>query len=147
MDIHDAASLAHEIMAEHLVGWGFEFDRAKRRFGRCSFRTRLITLSAPLVLLNERERVEDTIRHEVAHAIAGARAGHGPLWKEACYVTGARPERCYDSKEVETPMAPWRVECPSGHFSYPRYRRKKNAACARCLSPVIYVRNTDIGSN
>jgi len=151
MDINEARDLAHEIMAEYLptgrFGWSFEFDQAKRRFGLCSYRRQTISLSEPLVRLNERARVENTIRHEVAHAIAGAGAGHGRVWIQACYVTGADPKRCYDSANTETPVAPWRAECPNGHFSIPRHRRGANRVCAKCRAHVVYVRNTDIGSN
>lgn len=147
MELTEARDLAHEIMKEYLVGWSFEFDSAKRRFGLCSYRRQTISLSAHLVRLNDRSHVENTIRHEVAHAIAGSKAGHGPIWKQACYVTGADPKRCYDSDAVEAPVAPWRCECPNGHFSVPRHRRKTGLICKQCRTSVVYVRNTDIGSN
>lgn len=149
MEIIEARQLAHDIMAEYLTGWSFSFDQAKRRFGCCKYRTNTITLSAPLVRLNNRADVEDTIRHEVAHAIAGHQAGHGRLWKEACSVTGANPSRCYDS-DVNTPVAPWRCECPNGCFSVTRHRRGKNLYCGTCYKrtgervPARFVRNTDL---
>jgi len=81
VDLEDARRLATELMTRHgLAGWRFELDRAKRRAGICRHQQRTIGLSAPLTRLHPEAEVRDTILHEIAHALAGPRAGHGPAW-------------------------------------------------------------------
>jgi protein subunit release factor A len=46
MELQKAKELAESLMAHHgLQGWHFRFDRAKRRFGCCKYRTKTISLS------------------------------------------------------------------------------------------------------
>ena len=45
------------------------------------------------------EELDDTLRHEFAHLLAGGRNGHNEVWKRACIQVGARPVRC-----AEKPM-------------------------------------------
>jgi predicted SprT family Zn-dependent metalloprotease len=104
--------------------WQFRWDNSKSRFGCCRHQYRQISLSKPLTLLNTEAEVSDVIRHEIAHALAGANAGHGAAWKRQCMITGARPSRCY-SEKVVTPQARWRVECPSCGLSGQRHRKPR----------------------
>lgn len=86
-------------------------DRMTRTYGICRFRPRRVEISWKIASLNNREHNLDTIRHEVAHAIAGPGAGHGPKWKAACAQTGARPVRCYTSDEVAVPSGRYVATC------------------------------------
>src|SRR5689334_24415568 len=96
MDLMSAARLARELLDRFgLRSWRFRFDRAVRRFGCCHYTTATITLSAPLTVLNSEAEVRDTLLHEIAHAVAGKAAGHGPEWKKYAAAVGAKPERCY----------------------------------------------------
>ena len=72
MDLQHARQLAIDLIEAHGLAprWKFAFDRAIRRFGNCDYTRRRITLSAPLTLLNDEEKVKDTILHEIAHALA-----------------------------------------------------------------------------
>lgn len=112
MNLFDAHKLALELMAKHeLTSWKFAFDKSVRRFGLCSYRKKTIFLSRRLTLDNSVEEVENTIKHELAHAksyILHGRAGcgHGALWKTMCLETGAKPERCYDSDKVNNTAKP-----------------------------------------
>lgn len=76
--------------------------RLKRALGVCKYRTKSIELSAEYVTLNGEAEVRDTILHEIAHAKAGHKAGHGPEWKSWCLRVGAKPERC---APADTPAA------------------------------------------
>jgi predicted SprT family Zn-dependent metalloprotease len=42
----------------------------------------------------------DTVLHEIAHAIAGHKAGHGPAWKMVARMIGAKPQRCSNGLAV-----------------------------------------------
>ena len=46
-----------------------------------------------------KEQIRDTVLHEIAHAIAGREAGHGPLWKVTARRIGATPRaKAYESQ-------------------------------------------------
>lgn len=115
------------------AGWTYAWDRARRRFGCCDYSKKQITLSVHLAAINSFQQCQDTILHEIAHALAGREAGHGPKWKEACLQIGANPQRCYSSDQVNQPPSKYIRYCPHcGHHS-PVYRRtKKLYACGRC---------------
>ena len=88
--------LALDLMAHHgLVGWSFHFNRCKTSLGLCVYHRRIIELSIYLVERdNSAEEIRDTILHEIAHALVGARHGHDRVWKRKCVEIGARPMRC-----------------------------------------------------
>ena len=113
MNERDAITLAETLLADFgCDGWRVEIDpRATRRFGQCRYSTKAIGLSRKLVALNDEATVSNTIRHEIAHALAGPNAGHGPLWRAQCAVTGARPERCYNADQVIGVPPAWRFVC------------------------------------
>lgn len=134
MKLTEAAMLALDEMDRwNLDDWCFGWDNAKRRFGRCNYQRREITLSRTLVALNDEAQVTDTIRHEIAHALAGYEAGHGPLWRAFAVKVGANPKRCYEAAAVVTPVAPWLLLCDTCGQTYERHRRTKTkAACRVC---------------
>ena len=86
MTTDDIPHLAQYLLEKHSLaqlGWTFQWDSAKRRAGACKYSRKTITISRHYVALNLSERpddVIDTILHEIAHALAGWSAGHGPKW-------------------------------------------------------------------
>lgn len=102
MNLEEAKELAWQELEKYetrgLAGWRFEWRYYTTIFGQCDYREKIIILSEPLVIRNERDEVLDTIRHEIAHALSyihSGHAGHGDLWKQWCIITGAKPIRCY----------------------------------------------------
>jgi predicted SprT family Zn-dependent metalloprotease len=147
VNLDAARALADDLMWEHGLtarGWRFEFDRAIRRFGACHWRPSCkITLSRVLVAANEEPEVRDTILHEIAHALAGRDAGHGPTWRAKCLEVGARPERCYDTGRVTAPPARYEVACEAHGRLADRVRRPdrhtlNHTHCRRCKAPAIW---------
>jgi predicted SprT family Zn-dependent metalloprotease len=137
----DAKTLAWQLIREHgLLGWRFEFDHARRRFGACRVQRKQITLSRPLVLLNSPEQVRDTLLHEIAHALTPG-DGHGRRWKAKCIEIGAIPRRCYTEDEVlSPPRSPARYVlcCPACPWETPRRRRpQRRLICTLCRGPVV----------
>ena len=113
-------------------GWRFQFDTAKRRFGVCRYGRKRIGLSKPLTEANDIEQVRDTILHEIAHALAGYEAGHGPEWKKVCVQIGAKPERCYTSEDTNTIAGKYRAVCGGcgkTHTRHKRVPRGRRVAC------------------
>ena len=123
MNLTHAKRMADDLMADHgLWSWKFQFDNAKRRFGRCSHGRKLISLSAPLTAINDEDKVRDTILHEIAHALAGHHAGHGPIWQRKCIEIGAKPERCYDASDVNMVETKYVGTCPKCQRTFQRHR-------------------------
>lgn len=126
MNLHDAQRLAISLMQQHgLRDWTFRFTRAKTQLGICKFKPRVIALSAPLTLLNDEAQVRDTILHEIAHALAGVKAGHGWKWKMIARSIGAKPERC-ESGEVAQPKGKYVLTCKNCGIQQPVYRVTKS---------------------
>ncbi len=126
MELFNAITLGHELMTQHGLierGWSFKLDNSVRRFGLCSYRRKCISLSKNLIRLNTPERVQNTILHEIAHAIAGSYAGHGPEWKAVCVRIGAKPERCYNHDDTETPKLRYFAICGNCGFEHQRVRK------------------------
>lgn len=117
-------------LKEHgLNDWTFEWDRALSRFGSCHHSQKKITVSLKLVKINSFEDCKDTILHEIAHALAGYREGHGPYWKQICIKIGAKPERCYDSDKIKAVESKYTEYCSNCDYTCPRHR--KSPATAR----------------
>lgn len=136
MNLSEAEALARALMEQHkLVGWSFGFDLAKRRFGCCKFATKTITLSAYLVGLNDVPKVRDTILHEIAHALAGKRTGHGKMWRATALAIGCSSMRCYGDDVVQ-PAAKFKGTCPGCRRTILRLRRKR-ISCGAC-SPHVF---------
>ena len=98
--LNGVAGMARRLMDDHgLTGWTLAFVEAKRRLGDCHFRHRVIRISRTHALEGSEEQIRDTVLHEIAHAIAGREAGHGPLWKVTARRIGATPRaKAYESQ-------------------------------------------------
>lgn len=113
------------------------FNRSKVTAGTAQAGTAygpaIVTFSETLFANWAESAQADTIRHEIAHLIAGYDAGHGEAWKRCARALGATPEACW-TRTAETPAAPylWVLHCaacgetakggwyrkPSGRYSY-----------------------------
>lgn len=113
---------AEALIALHLDrSWTFAFDTAKRRAGQCNYNDRRITVSRYLAAKYGDDEIHQILLHEVAHALAGHRAGHGPRWLQVARDLGYDGSRLHDG-EGASELAPWIGRCPGGHEHF-RYRR------------------------
>ena len=98
--LNDIAGMARRLMDEHgLAGWTLAFVESRSRLGDCDFRDSVIRIGRGHVLEGSKEEIKDTVLHEIAHAIAGPEAGHGPLWKATARRIGATPRaKTYDGQ-------------------------------------------------
>lgn len=114
MNLTEANTLALTHMHKHgliIQGWDFKFDNAKSRLGLCSHRRRTISISRNFVLLNDEPLINDTILHEIAHAIVGSDHGHDRVWKTMAKKIGSRGTRCKDAGEVNSVKGKYAVIC------------------------------------
>lgn len=113
------AKLAEHGLAEK--GWIFAWSTATVTLGFCKYNEKMITASSKLVKINSQKENEDTILHEIAHALAGSEAHHGPQWKRIAKRIGATPETtAKDTIELE----PKYVVTAGGDEIFIRYQRK-----------------------
>jgi predicted SprT family Zn-dependent metalloprotease len=132
-----AASMARELMNQHgLWWWTFQFNRGKRMAGLCKYSYQTIELSQYFVNLNSEAFVRDIILHEIAHALAGSTAGHGPVWKMKCRAIGANPKRlCSPERRVP---GNYTATCNCG-VQHQMYRKPKHKyACKTCRAVLTF---------
>lgn len=136
MNLTEIERNARALMTVHGVGSvPFAFDNGKRRLGATHFRnvgsqyspTWLpvkITLSRHYAMLLPEDEIHDVILHEIAHALAGKLANHGPQFMAMCRKVGAKPARCATpSASPKAPIEGWCPTCDkkvSEHHRMPR---------------------------
>lgn len=135
MDLNHAESLANSLMMKHNVyqrGWRFKFDNAKRRFGVCKYRSKIISLSKNLTALNNVLEVQDTILHEIAHALTPGQH-HNNVWKMKAEELGCRSERCYSNEKVITPISKYEAKCEGCGKVHKKHRKPRRiSSCGKC---------------
>ena len=79
--------------------------------------------------------------HEIAHALAGVKHGHGPAWKAVCRRIGADPTRL--DRTATLPDAPYELFCPGCKMVIARRHRRirrsvlRRSGCRRCGRPSV----------
>lgn len=122
-----ATELTRKLLDEwKLYDWKVVINhKTTRILGRCWYNRKHIELSARYVRRSDEAVIEDTIRHEIAHALAGHSAGHGPLWKQWCLKVGAKPQRCKHESEIKS-VKRYVAECPNCGITHQRDRVARN---------------------
>jgi len=133
---------AEALIRLHLdAGWTFAFDNARTRAGLCNYDRKRISVSRLLAARYEDDEIHQVLLHEVAHAMAGPRAGHGPRWRSTATELGYEGKRLHDG-QTATELAPWVGVCPAGHRHY-RYRRPTRplscGTCSRRFDPAFRI--------
>ncbi len=131
-DLNRVTVWAEALIRMHLdASWTFAFDNAKRRAGLCNFTERRISVSKYLAARFSDDDIHQTLLHEVAHALAGAAAGHGPAWKRVARELGYVGSATH-ALETATELAPWVGTCPNGHLVYRHRRPSRPSSCVKC---------------
>ena len=132
-DLNKVRKWAEALIALHLdpAVWSFGFDNAKTRAGLCSFDRHRITVSRYLAGRYEDDEIHQILLHEVAHALAGPRVGHGPKWRAVAKSLGYDGKRTHDGA-IADEFAPWVGTCPAGHVHYRYKQPTRPLACGRC---------------
>ncbi|MES1169640.1 MAG: SprT-like domain-containing protein, partial [Leifsonia sp.] len=107
-DLNRVRTWANALIVLHLDSavWSFGFDNAKTRAGLCNYTNKHISVSRYLAGRYEDDEIHQVLLHEVAHAIAGSRAGHGPKWKSVAADLGYEGKRLHDGA-IANELAPW----------------------------------------
>jgi predicted SprT family Zn-dependent metalloprotease len=144
MSIQQATQLATGLMRQFGLsqkGWQLRLTNTKKRLGACRFaRNRLtgeiipgtIELSRLMIELNDFEEINDTIRHEIAHALTPGH-NHDRVWRAKAIECGAKPNRC--SSTATMPKGSWVATCNGCNREHTMHRKPKYAdgySCRRC---------------
>jgi predicted SprT family Zn-dependent metalloprotease len=143
MDLKELEAIANREMAKHgLRGWTFGLAGTKRRLGVCKFQAKRIEIAEFYALNNPPESVLDTLLHEIAHALAGPKARHGPAWKKVAIRLGATPRACDNSHETAVKPGDWQATCSACKKVIHRYKRPMSLTGYRChceaRSPLMF---------
>lgn len=137
--LKQVSEIANSLMKHFGISskYKFVFGRAKRFCGYCihpwNGKPGLIKISQFYADANPIELVEETIRHEIAHALAGPGCGHGPIWKAKCLIVGCRPLRCNELAEM--PKGKYVANCQGCMQEFRWHRRPKyinSLSCSKC---------------
>lgn len=132
MEPQEALAMARRLLDAHgLQDWKVALDSAKTRAGLCRYDRRMISLSRYLTRLHQPPEVQDTILHEIAHALVGPAHGHDAVWRAQARRLGSSAERCVP---VDRPRVAgdWWGACPAGHTTSAHRRPVRVKSCSRC---------------
>ena len=127
-----ASALAKSVCVE----WN---PRMRSTAGRADYRKNVVALN-PAIRTHERE-IDRTLRHELSHLLAHARAGrkriapHGPEWRRACADLGIPDEqRCHAMPlPTRTLRKHFLYRCANCGITFPRVRKiRRTVACLAC---------------
>ncbi len=134
MELFDAQRLAQSLMRKfRLSGWTYATNKRKKTLGLCFSQLKRIELSINFIAHNPKSIVQETILHEIAHALVGTEHGHDEVWKSKAEQIGAQPSRT--TRNVTMPPGKWQATCGGCGVLFNRYRRPKYPLgnnCRRC---------------
>lgn len=112
--------IARQLMREHGLyekGWRYETDKSQivGRLGQCRYGSKKIRVSLWVIRLNRQKWAIDILKHEIAHALAGYTAEHGPEWQRIFKDIGGSGMKGYPDVVVKRPK----------HMKQPVARRKR----------------------
>ncbi len=133
MDLKELEMIARQELTKHsLHGWTFGWAKTRRRLGACKYRAKRIEIAEYYARNSPPESVLDTLLHEIAHAIAGPAAGHGPAWKAVAIRIGATPRACENSDDAVVEPGDWQASCPACRKTVHLYRPPRSLNGYRC---------------
>ena len=141
-----AVDLSYSLLNDYnLYNWNvIVSNRPKRRLGQCRYNTREIILSS-WIFTHCPEQVEDTVRHEVAHAVVGPGKGHKDVWKRMAVELGASPKACVQLNPDQMLPKKWCTKCSScNDITKMSYRRRSERVlnrrcCRKCKGKLTQV--------
>lgn len=120
MERREIEILARRLMNKHgLYRWSFGWCDHKTTVGWCYHGRRRIEFSTYFTEISDFD-IEQTILHEIAHALVSSDHGHDAVWRAKAREIGYFGKRCLDTDVV--PEGKYIGICPAGHEIY-RHRK------------------------
>lgn len=119
------------------MGWTFVFNNAKTALGNCRGAFKTISVSKYILECNPDMALwEDTIKHEISHAIDFEQRGfsnHDVRWVQIGNQVGCETLRLYDGSNLNFAEAKYVLKCDyCGSETRSHRIRKKLPACKPC---------------
>lgn len=115
-------------------GWGYGYDNWKRTIGRCYYKDKTLVFSLPFIDNNPLDKLLDTIRHEVGHALTPGH-GHTGMWKVYARIVGYEPKAC-DTTGLSIPCK-YLAACLCGNVArWHRKPRHEYYLCGKCRNKI-----------
>lgn len=121
------------------LGWTFSYNKRKTILGMCAVNKKHISLSSYLISHNHDLPIwEDTILHEIAHAIdfeIRGKTDHGIIWQNIAKTVGCDPKAYCDHTDIKIPTGKYTLSCKKcGTESNRNRKAKKKMACTHCCT-------------
>lgn len=144
--VRERLARANDMLKTHVPdhdSWKIRIDRAKTRAGRCSYRTKTISFS--MHFISDKQTTDDefknTVLHEIAHVLAGAKAKHGAAWRKVAKSIGCDGKRCL-GRPITPRTRVARCECGSVEIRRHVITKKLLAkSCKKCKTKLREVAN------
>ena len=135
------AQLAKELLDQHqLNDWSFQFDHATKRAGCCQYGHHVISLSYDYAKHDTYADIQETILHEIAHALVGKEHHHDAAWKAKALQIGCSGNRCHDIRF--TPPR-YILKCENNCWVATAERRRRGSICRKCHGKLVYLTYTE----
>ena len=118
-----------------LTDWSINFDYARRRAGICNYDKKVLSFSIYFLRNSSKNEINDTLLHEIAHALVGPKNGHNNVWKKKALDIGCTA-KVYHKYEFAKPK--WIKFCSRGCWLQSCFRKKNNLICKICGSNVSF---------
>lgn len=120
-------------------GWEFKWDKTRKTLGRCFHGLMEIRLSVHYVDNNDWDVMDQVARHEIAHALAGYEAAHGPEWQAIAIQCGVtNPSAVCRNPDIKSPEGRYQAVCETCGHRYHRHKITRNMngglACRVCCA-------------
>ena len=141
MTITEAIKLTKSMLSKHpeLRYWSVTANNRKSAYGMCNYTYRTISLSKALTPNCTDKAIQDTIIHEIAHALCPGQK-HNEVWRRKCIELGGDGKRAggqdklsKDATQVMKEISNWTLTCPScGKINYINRKPKYSQSCGVC---------------
>lgn len=144
MTINQAVKLAKKILDKHpeLKMWSVTLNKRKSSFGVCNYKNKEIQLSSITIPVMSDEGIEDTIIHEIAHALTPGQH-HNNVWKRKCIELGGSGKRLGGTEKYKDgieghiaskeSISKYKLTCPCcGNTGYMIRLPKRPGSCGKC---------------
>lgn len=119
----------------HLAQWSFQFDHGSRRAGCCHYTTQVISMSVEFARHASAQDIQETLLHEIAHALVGKFHNHDAVWQAKAREIGSTGRRCHN---LQFTPPRYIVTCERRCWVATVERRGRGLICKHCHSPLVY---------
>jgi hypothetical protein len=128
------------LMHYQLSQWSFQVDNGRKRAGSFQYETLVFSLSYEFAKHAPEEEIQDTLLHEIAHALVGKAHNHDEIWRTKAIAIGCSGCRCHN---LRCTLPRYIVHCERGCRLATAECRRRNVICTRCRGALVYQTYTE----